>query len=187
MNIILASSSPRRQALLQQINLPFTLRTQSADESQIHERNPVKKVKQLAQLKADTTTVYDDEIIITADTIVSLDDEIFEKPTDIDDAYRMILTLSGRTHQVHTAVVLKSNVKETLILSTADVQFYELDNSEILEYIHSDEPYDKAGGYGIQSMGAKFVKKIHGDYNTIVGLPLAEVYHSIKHWLDQPE
>lgn len=182
MNIVLASSSPRRQALLNQIGINFILRTQTADESKITEHNPVKKVTKLAQLKADMTPVYDDEIVITADTIVSCDNEIFEKPEDVDDACRMMTALSGRHHQVHTAVVLKSKVKSKQILSTTDVYFYELDNDDILNYIHTNEPYDKAGGYGIQSTGARFVKKINGDYCTIVGLPAAEVYHALKNW-----
>lgn len=182
MNLILASSSPRRQELLKQIGLTFNLRTQEADESQIKEKNPVKKVKGLAKLKADATSVYDEELVITADTIVALDDKIFEKPKNVDEAFHMLKSLSGTCHQVHTSVVLKTNFEEKQILSSTDVYFYDLKDDEILDYIHSNEPYDKAGGYGIQSIGAKFVKEIRGDYNTIVGLPLAEVYQLLKNW-----
>jgi septum formation protein len=182
MNIILASTSPRRQDLLKQFELPFTLREQKADESLITESDPQQKVKRLAELKAASIPVYDDEIVITADTIVSLDDKIFEKPKNIEDAKYMIQSLSGRCHQVYTAVVLQSSTKSEKILSKTDVYFYDLDDSEINDYVCSSEPYDKAGAYGIQSSGAKFVKKIDGDYNTIVGLPAAEVYRTIKSW-----
>lgn len=180
MKIILASSSPRRRELLRQAGIAHTLRTQGADESSITTTEPLDKVIKLARLKAEHTLVYDGELIITADTIVAHNKKIFEKPADIHDAKRMMTALSGTTHEVHTAVVLKSTAGESLITSTTEVHFYDLLHEEIEAYIQTDEPYDKAGGYGIQSTGAIFVKKIKGDYNTIIGLPLAAVYREIK-------
>ena len=122
----------------------------------------------------------DDSVILTCDTVVSFNDKIFEKPDTIDEARQMITALSGSTHEVYSAAILKSRDFEEIISDCTRVTFYTLTAEEIEDYVHSDEPYDKAGGYGIQSFGAVFVKEIQGDYNTVVGLPLSKVYRALK-------
>ncbi|SDL15452.1 Maf family protein [Lacicoccus qingdaonensis] len=182
MKLILASSSPRRRDLLNQIDVGFELREQSADESRVTITNPVKKVKALAEIKSDVTELHEGEVVLTADTVVSKEDIIYEKPRNKDHAYQMIKEFSGATHQVHTACLLRSLNKEKMIISTTDVTFYDLSERDIENYLQKDDFYDKAGGYGIQSHGAVLVKEIQGDYNTVVGLPLAEVARALKNW-----
>lgn len=182
MKLILSSSSPRRRDLLNQINIGFELREQSADESRVTITNPVKKVKSLAEIKSDATELYDGEVVLTADTVVSKDGIIYEKPKNKDHAYQMIKAFSGATHQVHTACVLRSLHDEKMIVSKTDVTFYDLCEEDIESYLQTDDFTDKAGGYGIQSHGAVLVKEIQGDYNTVVGLPLAEVARALKKW-----
>lgn len=182
MKLILASSSPRRRDLLNQVNVEFELREQLADESRVTITNPVKKVKSLAEIKSDMTETFEGEVILTADTVVSKDGVIYEKPKGKDHARQMIRELSGSTHQVYTACLLRSLHDERMIVSKTDVIFYDLTDDEIESYLQTDDFSDKAGGYGIQSHGALLVKEIHGDYNTVVGLPLAEVVRTLKNW-----
>ncbi|MGO1922839.1 MAG: Maf family protein, partial [Jeotgalicoccus sp.] len=106
--------------------------------------------------------------------------KIYEKPATIKDARQMITALSGSTHEVYSAAILKSRGFEEIISDCTKVTFYDLSEEEIEQYINTNEPYDKAGGYGIQSFGAVFVKEIKGDYNTVVGLPLSKVYRALK-------
>lgn len=182
MKLILASSSPRRRDLLNQINVGFELREQSADESRVTITNPVKKVKALAKIKSDATEIYEGEVVLTADTVVSKDGIIYEKPENKEHAYEMIKEFSGATHHVHTACLLRSLHKEKIIVSQTDVIFYDLSDEDIESYLQTDDFSDKVGGYGIQSHGAVLVKEIQGDYNTVVGLPLAEVARALKKW-----
>lgn len=182
MKLILASSSPRRRDLLNQVNVEFELREQSADESRVTITDPIEKVKSLAKIKADVTETFEGEVILTADTVVSKDGVIYEKPKDKDHAYQMIKELGGSTHQVYTACLLRSLHDEQMIVSKTDVTFYDLTDAEIKSYLQTDDFSDKAGAYGIQSHGALLVKEIRGDYNTVVGLPLAEVVRALKEW-----
>lgn len=182
MKLILASSSPRRQDLLNQVNVDFELRKQSADESRVTITKPVEKVKALAKIKSDVTETFEGEVVLTADTVVSKDGVIYEKPQNKDHAYQMIKEFSGATHQVHTACMLRSLHDEKMIVSKTDVTFYDLTEQDIENYLQTDDFSDKAGGYGIQSHGAVLVKEIKGDYNTVVGLPLAEVVRELKKW-----
>ena len=182
MKLILASSSPRRSDLLNQVNVEFEIRKQLADESRVTITNPVKKVKALAKLKSDMTETFEGEVVLTADTVVSKDGIIYEKPKNKDHAYQMIKELSGAAHQVHTACLLRSLHGEKMIVSKTDVTFYDLTEKDIDSYLQTGDFSDKAGGYGIQSHGALLVKEIKGDYNTVVGLPLAEVVRALKEW-----
>ena len=182
MKLILASSSPRRRDLLNQVNIEFELRKQSADESRVTITKPVEKVKALAKIKSDVTETFEGEVILTADTVVSKDGIIYEKPQNKEHACRMIKEFSGETHQVHTACLLRSLHDEKMIVSKTDVTFYDLTEQDIENYLQTDDFSDKAGGYGIQSQGAVLVKEIKGDYNTVVGLPLAEVVRELKKW-----
>ncbi|RDW18295.1 septum formation protein Maf [Oceanobacillus arenosus] len=179
--LILASSSPRRQELLKQVKIPFTLRKQGIDESQINTSDPEEKVKKLAKLKGRYTPIlHKDEIILSADTIVSYNHKIFEKPRNKDDAFQMISALSGDKHEVFTGVMIRSSDDEIIFIERTTVEFWPLSTEEIYWYTSTNEPYDKAGAYGIQSLGAMLVKQIIGDYYNAVGLPISRVVRELK-------
>ncbi|MGP4039798.1 Maf family protein [Gracilibacillus sp. D59] len=181
MNLILASSSPRRQELLQQVHIPFTIRKPDVDETQITVTDPAEKVKQLAMLKGSHVPIQNkDEVILSADTVVSFQQNIFEKPVAKQAAYKMIEAMSGNKHEVYTGVMLRSSDKEMVFVERTIVEFWPLTEEEIISYVESDEPYDKAGGYGIQSVGAIFVKGITGDYYNVVGLPISRVVRELS-------
>jgi len=186
-HLFLASSSPRRQELLTQVNIPYTIRKADTDESQITTNDPVEKVTQLAALKGiDTPILHEDDVILSADTVVSYQNDIFGKPKNKQDAIRMLSSLSGSTHTVYTGVMIRSMAHSVSFVEKADVEFWPLSDSEIDWYASTEEPYDKAGAYGIQAMGAMFVKKITGDYFTIMGLPISRVYQELKQFSIHP-
>lgn len=175
-HLILASSSPRRQDLLKQVGIPFSVRVPGVDETQVVTNDPKEKVTQLAELKGRAMNLSNDkEIILSADTVVSFQNEIFEKPKDEADARRMLSLLSGSTHEVFTGVMIRSVSQEVTFVEKTEVTFWPISNSLIDSYVSTEEPYDKAGAYGIQSVGAMFVKKIYGDYFNVVGLPASRV------------
>lgn len=187
-NIILASASPRRRELLTQIGLEFEVIVSEADES-ISADTPEDLVMQLSAIKAGA--VYeehkisaDNTLIIGADTVVAMNGQVLGKPKDKEQAKEMLKALSDNKHEVLTGVTIISInsgniVKETFYEKTI-VYTYPMTDSEIDEYIESGEPMDKAGSYGIQGIGAKFIKKIDGDYNNVVGLPISRIYQKIK-------
>lgn len=183
-NIILASASPRRKELLEQIGVIFTVKPSSCEEI-ITDTDSAKIVVSLSQQKAiDIAQNENDAIIIGSDTIVSIDNCILGKPKDKEDAYRMLKLLQGNTHQVYTGVTVihlhgdKSEVYS--FYSSTDVSFYEMTDDQIYNYIESGEPMDKAGAYGIQGKSAIYIKDINGDYNTVVGLPVAMLYQTLR-------
>ncbi len=185
--IILASGSPRRSEMLRNIDIDFTVIKSDADESDVNPDGiPVSMyVQELALLKA--TEVYgrvaaENALIIGADTVVSIDGEILGKPADEADAFRMLKSLSGRTHQVYTGIcVIRSDDGYSVCESECtDVTFGELSDDEIYEYIHTNEPFDKAGGYGIQGKGSLLIRKISGDYFNVVGLPVRKLVKLMK-------
>lgn len=188
MDIILASASPRRSDLMKQAGFDFRISTCNTDESYNEDLSPAEIVMELSLRKADA--VFDkempekDTVVIAADTIVSMDNEILGKPKDRNDAIRMLKELSGKKHQVYTGVTLYYYVDGRVFIENfadcADVYFRDLSDDIITSYVDSWEPMDKAGAYGIQGLGAILVDKIDGDYYTIVGLPISKVYHSIK-------
>lgn len=189
LKIILASASPRRRELLQQIGLQFEVKPASGEEI-ITETEPSLIVEELARQKAVeiADNIIEDGIIIGADTIVTFENKIMGKPSDEKNAAQMLSQLSGKSHKVYTGVTaIKSVCKEREIITfseSTEVVFYPADTVEIWEYISTGEPMDKAGAYGIQGKGAAFVKEIHGDYNNVVGLPLARLYQEVlKKWL----
>ena len=126
----------------------------------------------------------DDVIILSADTVVSYDNQILEKPKDEQDAQNMLAMLQGNTHQVYTGVALYDYLskKKKVFAQKTEVSFYPMTEEEIASYISTKEPMDKAGSYGIQGIGGKFVREIRGDYNNVVGLPIARIYQEIK-WM----
>ena len=188
MDIILASGSPRRSELMKQVGFDFKVSTCNTDESYDEGMTPSEIVMELSLRKADA--VFDkempekDTVVVAADTIVAIDNEILGKPKDRNDAIRMLSELSGKKHQVYTGVTLYYYVAGRVFIENfadcADVYFRELSQDTIISYVDSWEPMDKAGAYGIQGLGAILVDKIDGDYYTIVGLHIAKVYHSIK-------
>ena len=179
--LILASSSPRRQELLQQVNIPFTVQAANIDESQIKTTDPIERVKQLAISKGENITIHHpNTIVLSADTIVAYEQAIFEKPRDKEEAKQMISALSGQLHDVYTGVMIRSLQEKTLFVERTSVEFWSLNEAEIDAYIATEDPYDKAGAYGIQSLGAMFVKRIIGDYYTVVGLPLSRVVRELR-------
>lgn len=179
--IILASQSPRRKELLGMLDIPFDIIVANIDEKIDYNNNLVDEIKKLSFQKAKA--VFDDHqnnIVIGADTIVYIDNEVLGKPKTIENAKEMLHKLSGRTHQVVTGVTIISKDKTDTFASITDVTFYVLTDEEINNYVDSVEPLDKAGAYAIQGKGSEFVKGINGDYYTVVGLPIAELYRHLK-------
>lgn len=183
-SVILASSSPRRRQLLAQIGVQFTVVPPDADESQLPDESPQQMVQRLAQLKARAVAGQQPTgLVLGADTTVVLNNAVLGKPTDPSDAGRMLRNLSGKAHTVFTgwAIVDAATGAEVMGCGSADVTFRPLDDDEIEAYVATGSPLDKAGSYGIQDdLGAVFIERIEGDYYTVVGLPLAQVYCALR-------
>ena len=184
MKFILASSSPRRKDLLFRLQTPFDVILPNVDESMIVPGgSPETYCTALSELKAnDISQHYPGELVIGADTIVVLGDEILGKPGDKAAAEHMLQTLSGKTHQVYTGVCLQWTEKNIhhLFAEITTVTFRNLDDRDIAHYIESCPPYDKAGAYGIQDWSAVFVKEIRGCYDNVVGFPISRFYEELK-------
>ena len=187
MRLILASASPRRIQLLHQIGLTAEVMP-SHTEEKISSENPEEVVQALARQKAEDVyarllsegNVGDATVVIGADTVVSVDNHILGKPKSHEEAAEMIASLSGRTHQVYTGVAVITPRESRSFAEMAAVTVYPLSPAELRIYADSEEPMDKAGAYGIQGSFGKFVKGIQGDYNAIVGLPVARLYQELK-------
>lgn len=176
---ILASNSPRRKELLSLITTDFIVRVADVDETLPDDILPKDAVLYLSDLKA--RAVFNGvETVLGADTIVVLDGEILGKPRDDDEAFSMLRALSGRKHSVFTGVTILSQNAEHSFYRETEVYFNELSDEEIWDYIKTGECRDKAGAYGIQGYGSRFVSKINGDYFNVVGLPVSAVYQAIK-------
>ena len=182
MKILLASNSPRRKELLE--NLGFTFEVVSIDCEEIYPQNlAVEEVAEyLSELKANAFRGLEkDEILITADTIVALEDEILGKPKDEAEAREMLRKLSGKTHQVYTGFTIRSLEKNISKTDVASVEIDDLTDPEIDFYIKNYKPFDKAGSYGVQEwLGMAKIKKIEGSYYTIMGFPTHLVYSVLK-------
>ncbi len=187
LNLILASTSPRRKALLEQIDIPFSsVPPRNADETLDATKNHVHSIEQLALEKAQSLREdYDDHIILGADTLVKVNGHVLGKPVDGDDAKRMLRELSGKTHQVITGVAIVTPTATQMFHSITDVVFHAITDEEIDEYIASQEVFNKAGAYAIQGFGARYVKSISGDYYTVMGLPLNKVYRALMSILSE--
>lgn len=183
-HVTLASTSPRRQQLLRQIGVPFSVVPPDADESPLPGEGPAALVERLALEKARSVArTMSEGVVLGSDTIVVLDDRILGKPSDQAEAFEMLRALSGRTHQVFTGYALVEPGDGRVVNGhvTTDVTFRELGDEEIATYIASGSPMDKAGSYGIQDdYGAVFIERISGDYYTVVGLPLTSVYLALR-------
>lgn len=209
MKIILASASPRRKELLEQIRLHFEVVT-SCVEERISSVRPDEVVEELSCQKAEAVAEMicrkanaadkeqpyqsaDEEkealLIIGADTVVALDGAILGKPLDEADAFNMLERLQGREHQVYTGVTLLYRPAEAAkwikkcFHEQTGVHFYSMTEKEISEYVSTGDPLDKAGAYGIQGFCARYIRGIEGDYDNVVGLPVGRLYQEIKEWL----
>ena len=182
--IILASNSPRRKELLAGLDLQFEVRVlQGIDESYPHDLPTLKIAEFISKKKADAyvETMADDELVITADTVVILGDEVMGKPYDEADAKRMLGELSGQTHQVATGVTLFTRERQMSFSVATDVTFKQLSADEIDYYVHTYHPMDKAGAYGIQEwIGYIGVTALKGSYFNVMGLPVQRIYEALK-------
>ncbi|WP_025724948.1 Maf family protein [Acholeplasma granularum] len=180
--LILGSASPRRKELLESAGIDFRLIPSDFDESSIEVTKDVEGyVKVVAQAKAySLLKLYPNHTILTADTIVTIDNIVLGKPKDFDEAVSMLERLSGKTHKVYTAVCIINDEKEELFVESASVTFKKLSLFDIKMYCQTNEPMDKAGAYAIQGEGSKFIDKYEGDFHTIMGLPLKEVINKLN-------
>ncbi|MDD5914875.1 MAG: Maf family nucleotide pyrophosphatase [Bacteroidales bacterium] len=186
--IILASGSPRRRELLSAMDIPFTVDTGNTFDESWSSDTPHEKVPELmAEGKSFGfhRELADNEILVTSDTMVLCGTEILGKPKDRDDAIRMLKLLSGRGHQVITAVTLRDREKKKTFSVTSNVFFKELSDSEITYYLDTYKPYDKAGAYGIQEwIGYIGISRLEGSFYNVMGFPASRFYEELKAFLD---
>lgn len=182
--ILLASKSPRRRELLQQLRIPFNIITIGGIDETFPDTVPLLEVPQyVSAKKADAyqAKIAGNELVITADTMVICGDTILGKPKDAEDAYRMLRLLSGKTHQVATGVTVTAKDRRTSFTTVTNVEFATLSEEEIKYYVDNFIPLDKAGAYGIQEwIGAIAVSKIDGSFYNVMGLPVHRLYQELK-------
>jgi septum formation protein len=181
--IVLASTSPRRAALLKQIGLDFTVVASNVVEEGINLANPRELAEKLALVKAGAVAAkHKESLVIAADTVVCVDGQTLGKPRDALEAAAMLRSLSGRGHHVLTGVAVIDSTSGRLLTHVEDTRVFMrgISEEEIGWYVASGEPYDKAGGYGIQGKAAIFVERLEGCYFNVVGLPLAALWQMLK-------
>ena len=179
--IILASKSPRRKQLLSLLNINFEAIPADIDEEINPNNDLVKEIEKLSYQKANHIYLQNkDALVIGSDTIVKINGQVLGKPKTYEQAKQMLRLLSNNTHEVVTGVTIISNNKVETFSSVALVTFYPLTEEEIEEYVKTNEPMDKAGAYAIQGIGSKYIKSINGDFYTIMGLPIGELYHRLQ-------
>ena len=181
--LVLASGSPRREEILKQLKLKFTIIRPKIDENNFNGDTPEELVKILAEKKARSVMdIAENALIIAADTIVVLDGNILNKPADAEEAKKMLQRLSDRKHQVITSLaVLDSDSGEIMVeCNITDVKMLELSNDDIDRYLSTGEAMDKAGAYAIQGFGALFIESISGSYYSVVGLPIHQLAKLLK-------
>jgi septum formation protein len=180
--LVLASISPRRKAILQQIGIPFETAGSIIDESLHREMKPADSACHIATQKVESIEkTYRNRWILGADTIVVIDTTIFGKPKDSEECYNMLLSLKGKTHEVITGFCIHDPGKQLVHREAVitEVTIKELSNAEIEAYINTDEPFGKAGAYAIQGIGSFMIEKINGSYTNVVGLPVFEAVHAL--------
>ena len=184
MKLILASASPRRAEILRSAGLQFTVLSSAVDETPMPSEVPQDLVHRLALAKAELVAAraLGPAIVIAADTVVVLEGTILGKPRTSEDARQMLEKLSGRTHSVITGVALirLPDAERREFIETTQVHFASVSNEEIMKYLASGEPFDKAGAYAIQGLGGRFIPRIDGCYFNVVGLPLARLCHELS-------
>ena len=181
-DIILASASPRRRELLEQIGVRYQVLAIDIDEARLAGESPDQMVQRLALQKAQSGWEKSGGAfpVLAADTSINIDGQIFGKPRNIHDAFRILSTLCGRRHHVMTAVALYSYTLQAVKLSTSVVTLRDLSDQEITAYCKTNEPMDKAGAYAIQGKGAMFIQHLDGSYSGVMGLPLFETAELLR-------
>ncbi|WP_181349722.1 nucleoside triphosphate pyrophosphatase [Thalassobacillus sp. CUG 92003] len=185
--LVLGSGSPRRYDLLNMAGFAFTTRTAAIDEYVNPDEQPQQTVCRLADEKSDAIPLNEHEVLLTADTLVVYEGHALGKPKDRHDAFAMIEKLNGQTHTVMTAVTIRDNWEKHQLMVTTEVDFHSFSKTDIHRYIERGDYQDKAGGYGIQSLGALLVEGIRGDYYNVVGLPLSRVVLELRAFGIHPE
>jgi septum formation protein len=187
--LILASASPRRQQLVSGLDIQYIVEIPNHNEESFDSSMPFENVPEyLAKMKSESfgRNLEDNEILLTADTLVLCDGKILGKPIDRDDAIFMLRSLSGKKHTVITGVFIKSNFGYTQFSSSTDVFFRELSNDEIIFYVDNYSPYDKAGSYGAQEwIGYIAIEKIEGSYFNVMGLPVQKLYRELVLFIEK--
>jgi len=185
LSLVLSSGSPRRKELLAQLGYDFDIVLPNIEEAkQDHEQAKDYVLRlSLEKAQAGLAMAKPDSVVLGSDTVVVCDNHVLEKPKNFEDSKRMLSNLSGRQHQVMTAVSIVSKVQQHSVVVITDVWFKTLTDKEIERYWHSGEPCDKAGSYGIQGLGGRFVTRIEGSYHAVVGLPLFETDQLIQEFL----
>ena len=179
--ITLASASPRRSELLNQVGIGHRVRSVPVDETPLPDELPRSYVQRLAEAKARAGWEVDPSLpVLAADTSVVLDETLYGKPQHRDDALRMLSRLSGRVHEVMTAIALATSAGIDVRLSVSRVAMRPMDDAECEAYWESGEPADKAGAYAIQGLGARFIRHLDGSYSGVMGLPLFETFELLR-------
>ncbi len=179
--IILASKSPRREELLKLLDIDFTIKVSDICEDLKEGLSNEELVMDLAFQKAETILQTNPEsIVLGFDTLVILDGEPLGKPKNREDGFTMLRSLSGRKHRVLTGCAILTDSSKDIFYDYADVFFNVMSDIEINEYLDTDEPFDKAGAYGIQGYGARYIKGIEGDYYSVMGVPLQKLYNKMR-------
>ena len=186
MEVVLASKSPRRRELMHLLDMAFTVRVADVAETLLPDAAPEQQASHLSYIKAKAAA-KPGEITVGADTIVVLGDRILGKPKDTQEAAEMLQMLSGKTHRVMTGVTVISDKKEVSVTEVTEVTFRALTEQEILHYVDTLEPMDKAGAYGIQGGAAKFVEGIRGDYFNVVGLPVCRLSQILRDFMEETQ
>ena len=178
--LVLASQSPRRKELLEKTEFSFICDPADIDETIDLQADLVEESKNLSRRKAETVLErHPEAIVIGSDTLVLCDNQVMGKPEDDEDAFRMLKKLQNHKSQVLTSLCIISEKKCFIYASIADVYFAHMTDEEIWDYIHTGETVDKAGAYAIQGFGGRYIKEIHGDYYTIMGLPIGQLYRKL--------
>ena len=182
MKYVLASKSPRRKELMRFISEDFLVAVEDIDESSSYSLSPIEAVQDIAKRKGEAVDpIYPNDLIISADTIVVLDNEIIGKPKDEDDAKAILRKLSGKIHQVYTGFRVKYLAKEFIGIVASSVEFNKLDDSLIDLYVASGSPLDKAGGYGVQDNDAfHIIKNVTGSIDNVIGFPVKEILQAVN-------
>jgi len=178
--LVLASRSPRRREILEHAGIPFIVRPMDVDETPLAGEGAHEYVNRIARRKAEATQPESGEIILAADTTVTVDGQILAKPEDARDAGRMLRMLSGRCHEVLTGICLRSASRTIEDRAETRVWFAPLSRQEIDDYVASGEPVDKAGAYAIQGLASRFVTRLDGCYFNVMGLPVSLVYRHLR-------
>lgn len=189
LKLVLASGSPRRKELLGWLKIPFQVMASDVEEVTKFTK-PFEVVKDLSELKGrdilgKLNDNYSENLIVASDTIVAIDDKILGKPKDKEDARQMLQMLSGREHEVYTAVYIGCAKLEKVFVKCSKVKFTDIPNDLMEHYLAHDEYKDKAGSYGIQGMGLLFVESLSGSYSNVVGFPLSDFFIELKQFLGQ--